>query len=401
MHEGLVERQPPPPENAKRKTSPWKIILALVLGVVAGVGIPRLAPLLGFQHLIPYTGPKLMKLWVIGFLPVAWFLCVAIHEFGHLIGGWLTGGRFLLWIVGPIKIQRTPLGLRIGLNRSLNLMGGLAACPPTDPALVSARRFAVMVLGGPVASLLLGVALIISAHCAADTSLFREGAWPLVQHMMMMMGGISLLILVVTLIPASVAGFRTDGLRAFVLLRGGPRAAQETAMLSFISLSLAGVRPRDYPERFIHGAMILKDHSLFDRYAHLSAFSWAADRGDWPQAQACLDYYFETGEAVAPYMDALARCEYAWLLAAHTPWAATARAWLSSAGKVEFDAGARCRAEAAVLLAEGKAGQAVAKAREGLTMLQTNSLSPHRSAYMEETLEALLARAEAGAGRVP
>jgi len=395
VHKGLVERLPPEASKAMRSTSPWKILLALAMGVLLGVLGARLGRTLGSEHFIPYGGPVLMKGLVIAFLPLAWLLCVAVHEFGHLVGGWLTGGRFLLWMVGPVKVQRSPNGIRVGINRSLNLLGGLAACPPVDPALVSARRFVVVVLAGPLASLVLAVCLVGFGRHAAATGLLREGAWPLVQHASLMTGALSGLICISTLIPASVGGLRTDGLRAFVLLRGGPRAAQETAMLSFISLSLAGVRPRDYPERFIQGATVLNDHSLFDRYAHLSAFSWAADRGDWPKAQACLDHFFQPGEAVAPYIEATARCEYAWLLGAHTPWCGTARAWLSSAGKIEFDAGTRCRAEAAVLLAEGRAGEAAGRAREGLRKAEADSLSPNRSLFMEDSLRQLLIRAEA------
>jgi len=395
MHDALIERQPPPAYKTQRKYPVWKLLLIVAVSAAAGALLPRVSGHLGFHHLIPYSGSKLMKLWVIGFLPFAWLLCVAVHEFGHLVGGWSTGGRFLLWMAGPLKVQRTPSGIKVGFNRSLNLFGGLAACPPIDPTLVSAARFAVVVLAGPMASLVLAAGLLGFGRHAETAGLLREGVWPLVQHALMMTGFFSLLICGCTLFPASVAGLRTDGLRAYVLLRGGPRAAQETAMLSFISLSLGGVRPRDYPQAFIQGATVLKDHSLFDRYAHLSAFGWAADRGDWEQAQACLDHFFEPGETVASYMDASARCDYAWLLATRTPWVATARAWLESAGKLEFDAGTRRRAEAAVLLAEGRAGEAADKAREGLAMMEANSLSPTRSLFMEESLRALLTRAEA------
>jgi len=391
----LIERQPPPVVKPGQKVSAWKMVLIVVLGAAVGALAPRLCGALGLNHLIPFAGPKWMKLWVLGFLPFAWLLCVAVHEFGHLSGGWLSGGRFLLWMVGPLKVQRTPAGIKVRLNKSLNLFGGLAACPPLDPALVSAKRFSVMILAGPLASLLLALVLLGLGRYAEVCGLLRAGNWPLVQHAMIMTGLLSVMICAMTLFPASIGGLRTDGLRAYVLLRGGPRAEQETAMLGIVSMGLAGRRPRELPEALVTGALVLKDHSLFDRYAHLSAFGWAADRGDWERAQACLDHFFEPGETVASYMDASARCDYAWLLATRTPWVATARAWLESAGKLEFDAGTRRRAEAAVLLAEGRAGEAADKAREGLAMMEANSLSPTRNLFMEESLRALLTRAEA------
>jgi hypothetical protein len=89
------------------------------------------------------------------------------------------------------------------------------------------------------------------------------------------------------------------------------------------------------------------------------------------------------------------RCEYAWLLATQTRDATTARAWLDSAGKLDFDPATRFRAEAAVLLAEGKAAEAAAQAREGLNALEHRTLSPVKSPFAVDALEALLRRARA------
>jgi hypothetical protein len=81
------------------------------------------------------------------------------------------------------------------------------------------------------------------------------------------------------------------------------------------------------------------------------------------------------------------------LLATQTRDTTTARAWLDSAGKLDFDPATRCRAEAAVLLAEGKTAEAAAKAREGLNALEHRTLSPVKSPFAVDALEALLRRA--------
>jgi phosphoribosylanthranilate isomerase len=54
---------------------------------------------------------KFYKLTALPALPVLWFVVVGIHELGHVVGGWLGGGRFLLWLVGPLKIWRSPAGI--------------------------------------------------------------------------------------------------------------------------------------------------------------------------------------------------------------------------------------------------------------------------------------------------
>ncbi len=34
------------------------------------------------------------------------FTVILIHELGHVLGGWLSGQRFHMLIVGPVRITR-------------------------------------------------------------------------------------------------------------------------------------------------------------------------------------------------------------------------------------------------------------------------------------------------------
>lgn len=83
------------------------------------------------------AGPKWLKLLGLAGLPLLWFVAAGFHELGHVIGGWIGKGRFLLWLVGPFMVRRTPAGIRTGWNRSVNLTGGLAVCWPLDPEQVT------------------------------------------------------------------------------------------------------------------------------------------------------------------------------------------------------------------------------------------------------------------------
>jgi len=96
----------------------------------------------------------------------------------------------------------------------------------------------------------------------------------------------------------------------------------------------------------------------------------------------------------SPACRRLARADYAWLLATTTTEVAAARAWLDTAGPTDFDPATKLRAEAAVLLAEGRAPEAAAKAREGLIALDKNSLAPVRGPFAADTLAAILQRAK-------
>src|SRR5437868_5918014 len=84
------------------------------------------------------------------------FLILAGHELGHVLAGQMVGFRFLLFVVGPLKFERKEGRIRAGLNKTLALAGGVAASAPTDERNVC-KRMAVIMLGGPLASLLLTV----------------------------------------------------------------------------------------------------------------------------------------------------------------------------------------------------------------------------------------------------
>jgi hypothetical protein len=94
-----------------------------------------------------------------------------------------------------------------------------------------------------------------------------------------------------------------------------------------------------------------------------------------------------------PYLRDVLRCEYAWFLATQAESGNEARAWLDSAGKLQFDPATRLRAEAAVLLMEGKRAEAAEKCRLGLIALETKSMAPVRSIFAAEAFAAILAQA--------
>jgi hypothetical protein len=389
---GVIARLPPPKPTAKKVFTAKMLVLTSVGALIGGVAGFIIAKN-GSALLVAFDGPKWLKLLALLGLPMWWFVAVGFHEFGHVVGGWIGGGRLLLYVVGPFMWRRTPAGLKFSWNRQVNLSGGLAACLPLDPGAVSAKRFATMIAGGPVSSLVLAVLL---AGVAGLLSVGEPGTGrALLQHQAVFGAAISLLIFLVTALPGAAGGFKSDGRRFVELLRGDARSEQEKAMLVLTVSSLGGVRPADYDPALIAQVTALRDGSLFDLYGHYNAFHHAMDSGEPGQAQAALDHVLSGEGKLAPFVRDAARCDYAWLLARHTGDAVAARAWLDSAGALAFDPATRLRAEAAVLLAEGKKTEAAAKAREGLVALETKSLTPVKSAFAAEVLEDILCEATA------
>jgi hypothetical protein len=391
--ETAVVLQPPPPVARAGPAGAGRWWLIGGMAVVGGL-LGFLGGKYGASLMLPVPS-RGYRLWALAALPFVWLVVVGWHELGHLVGGWLGRGRFLLWVVGPFMIRRTPAGVRLAWNRNVNSAGGMAACLPLEPDLLTPRRVAMMVLAGPVASVVLAVAALwIAVALASGPGVVPPGR-AVLQHLAVITAGMSALIFAVTAWPSVAGGFKSDGRRAWELLRGGRRSDQEAALIGLTMAGLGGTRPRDSDRALVERAVMLQDGSLFDVYGHLSAYLCAADGGDWRRAQACLDYVVAHEARMVPLLRDTARCEYAWLLATQARAGAVARAWLDTAGRLDFDPATRWRAEAAVLLAENKPEAALEAATKGLHALQHKSLSPVKNAFAADALEAIRREAEA------
>lgn len=381
----LIERGPPDrPEAAAKNRWKWLWLLGLTLaGAVFGYFGATLIDDL-------FRKPDGIGAVVLMFaaLPAVWLIVVGWHELGHVVGGWLVGGRFMLWVVGPFMIKRTPNGVRFGRNRSVNIGGGLAVCVPTDVALVTPARTAVMILGGPGASLLLALlgGLLVQGPLA--------GLGAIGYNVLVFTALLSAAIFALTLAPFMAGGFKSDGRRAWDLLKGDARSDQEAAMLLLTTVGMGGVRPADYDPDLVRKTLALNDGSIFDLYARLTVYYHHADRGEWGEAQARLDEVITGEDQLVPYVRDLVRCEYAWLLATQSGRADLAREWLESAGKLDFDPATKLRAEAAVLLAEGDVDSARGKIAAAQHALEHRSISPVRNLFAESALAVLAKSAD-------
>lgn len=98
-------------------------------------------PLLGLFGIT--FGEANLSLWIlIPALVLSLLFVLAFHEAGHVVGGKLVGFRFVLFIVGPFKLHSTESGVRLGLNRSLTMAGGLGAVGKAGSVLVGGGRAA-------------------------------------------------------------------------------------------------------------------------------------------------------------------------------------------------------------------------------------------------------------------
>ena len=221
------------------KQSLPKSVLAMQM-IIGGLGgflfatqvIPRVGDG-GLLQLLALFGMALLLLWV----------QVVVHEAGHALAGALTGRRISGAGIGPLGLERGTGGWRMRWGGGIRGIGGFAAMVPREGRGESRRDDAVFLLGGPLANLvvasLAGAALVLVP--AGVTATVALGATAFC-------GG---LLGIVNLVPFRSTGWRSDGLGLVELFRDGVDSRAARRLQQVVALSLAGVRPRDWPAAWL------------------------------------------------------------------------------------------------------------------------------------------------------
>ncbi len=218
------------------------------------------------------------KVALVALAVAAFPLVVALHELGHLLGGIAVGFRPLLFMVGPLRIERSGEGFRTRVQWKGALFGGLAACVPADTRDLR-RRMLVLIAGGPAINFVTGAVLL--AGCLL--------AGPVGDLVLVVLGGMSLLIGLSALVPTGAGNFYSDGVRMVRLLRGGADVEREVAALGLIGMSSAGVRPRDWSPELVGRATAGDADTLFGVVGKTFGFQFHLDRGHPDAARPYLE----------------------------------------------------------------------------------------------------------------
>lgn len=154
------------------------------------------------------------------------FIVLTVHELGHLITGLINGFRFELFVIGPLGIKRENEKVKIYLNKNLGYYGGVAATSPIDYDEDSAKKFAKVLLAGPIASVLFAIVCYIIAYLAGKPFgiIFFTG------------GAISIAIFLATTVPSKTGMFFTDRKRYQRLVNPGNDQLVELAILKIMGM---------------------------------------------------------------------------------------------------------------------------------------------------------------------
>lgn len=221
----------PPCVPAWRQPATW---LQGGLGMLAG-GLVTFTAIRTFQAA---SGADVV-LVVVAFVLIAW-LQIVWHEAGHAIGGLLAGYRAVAFGVGPLRLERQGERWRLHWAGSIRGIGGFALLFPREGEGTRGERVAFL-LGGPLANLL-------AAALALPYALVEPGAsagWS--ETLARIVVGTGLLIGLSNLVPFLAGGWASDGRQLWKLWQGADEARAMASLNRLGSLSMAGVRPRDWP----------------------------------------------------------------------------------------------------------------------------------------------------------
>jgi hypothetical protein len=369
-----------------------KLIMGLLLGVIIGA----ITGYLVFAFMAPneaVSHPWHVKL---GLVPITIFtllFTIAWHEWGHVLAGLSQNFEFRLISVGPLMLEKELGKLKFKWNTNFNLYGGLALCLPTNQNQLI-KRFAVFAAGGPLASLLLGVLMMLFLIWKPlDTSVVFLYY---LKSFIFLTCVTSFCIALMTSIPMQADGFTTDGGRILNLLKGGPAAQVEAALLHAVSQGASGIRPALIDPTPIHSALDLPVDSPFKPYLNAILYQHYQDKGDLENAGKFLEQYLAGAHAVPQGYLAILYLEKAWFEARYHNQAAVARDYFSREKiGVIVPKSLVLRAEAAIALAEGNHALAATKIQEAIDELP--KLMDRGAAIAEkESLEEMRARCLVG-----
>lgn len=197
-------------------------------------------------------------------LIISIFFVLSFHELGHLTTGLVQGFRFELFVVGPLGIKRENKKIKIYFNTDPSYYGGIAATMPIDENPDNAKKFARILLAGPLASLLLAIIGLLTFSFVGEPFDF----------ILFSLGAISLGIFFATTLPAKSGLFFSDRKRFQRLIKPGKDQEVELALFRIMgnyskSESYKNLNIKDIEILIQEDSAFFKFYGLFCMKAYL------------------------------------------------------------------------------------------------------------------------------------
>jgi len=312
---------------------------------VSGTRLIFIAPFLygGFFLVYAYAARHRITLypgWLILFVLIAIGPSkLLLHEFGHVVAGWLAGFRISGFCWGPLCCTRLAGGWRFQWMPDLGYFRGFVAAQPQSADGLRLRLM-LFTAGGALMEVLSG--------CLALTLFLDSRALGIERY------GMALGLWAAVTLCGPLFALSTDGPPLQALIKGG-RASDGQCDRFLPGISWATVvRPADWPAEW-HPA------SLESYYKHL-------DRGELAAAGEHLNEAIKT--ALWGMDNGLVCLEAAYFSARYEDAASLSRSWwVRTRQGYPVERFVELRAEAALLYAEGSYRESAERADEGLRLV--------------------------------
>ena len=371
----LLDRLAPIPPPATSRTSAsqsrrftWMVVfvLALIIGWIASMfwsgtalnlSSQITAPAARFmdsitEGVISNEAPYLSLLLWVAYPWLSIIAAVVVHELGHVCAGWCAKLKLVMVRFGPIQIN-PPFQVTFQRNQ-LSRVGGWTSMVPIQGKGIRFRLL-VLVLGGPAANLLTGLAIIFFMH-----KIPAFLGWFSFMSVVTGMGN---------LVPFQRLGLMSDGKRILMLLRGGGRGERWMANVQLAAELRNGVLPENLTPEFLAMATAIRDESPDTVISHLFAYSssWYAGSDDKTAnyLEVCLQYSHFAGSMLREALVADAGV----FQGRRRKRADLARDWLADLPEKTQLPWLRQRVQAAICEAEGDFQGSLDKLREVETAL--------------------------------
>jgi hypothetical protein len=153
-----------------------------------------------------------------------------VHELGHIIVGLANGWKFSLLVIGPLGIKADEKGkINIYLEKQFVLWGGVGCTIPKNANTDNIKIWSHVLLGGPLASIVMGIIFLPIGIITQNIVLLLLGA------MSLGMGIICILPL-----PLKTGITYSDGARWSRLRKEGQEADEEIALFKLMENEITG-----------------------------------------------------------------------------------------------------------------------------------------------------------------
>jgi hypothetical protein len=270
------------------------------------------------------------------------FASLIVHEFGHLLAGWIVGFRFSSIAIGPLALFLQYGRLRLQIRKTLPA-GGHAGMH-IDRIRRLRRRLSLFIVAGPAANL-----ACCSVTAISIAYIHPSGDWSTFLRLFRMIG---LVFGVGNLVPFRIGAMFPDGARLWMLISSRTKTKRWFSLNALNAQSHGGARPSLYRRTRLKAASGIADQSVDDFAGNWAAYIAANDRKDSRAAAVHLEKCLALAKMLGPSLQDVIAVEAAVFTAWFGENARLSEKWFAQVKKFKaISPLTQIRAETALLCA--------------------------------------------------